>query len=200
MPSPVSFEFTVCGIAELTDHCEARVSHVVSILDPGWPVPPAFDSYRDHERLELRFDDVIESMPGKVPPDPQHIRQLLDLGRRLIAGQQIKRHLLIHCGAGFSRSPAAVALLLAQMNPALASGDIAAKVLRLRPTAWPNLRMIELGDGLLNRRGALVEAAWRIYRHRLAHQPGLAEMMIANGREREVEAGRLNGTPPSAAS
>jgi hypothetical protein len=91
------------------------------------------------------------------------------------------RHLLIHCGAGFSRSPAAVALLLAQAAQAISPGDIAAEVLRPRPTAWPNLRIIELGDSLLDRRGELVEAASRIYRHRLAHQPGLAELMMANG-------------------
>jgi hypothetical protein len=62
-------------------------------------------------------------------------------------------------------------------------------VLRLRPTAWPNLSIIELGDGFLDRGGELVEAASRIYRHRL-RQPEIAELMIANGREREVEAGR----------
>ena len=48
----------------------------------------------------------------------------------------------------------------------------------------------ELGDGLLDRRGELVEAASKIYRHRLVHQPGLAGLMIANGRERDVAAGR----------
>ena len=52
---------------------------------------------------------------------------------------------LIHCGAGFSRSPAAVAVLLAQAMLTLPAGDIAGEVLRLRPTAWPNLRVIELG-------------------------------------------------------
>ena len=190
MQATASFMITVCGIEELTEHCEARVSHVVSILDPAWPVPPALGAYGEHECLELRFDDVIEPVPGKVPPGPQHIRRLLALGRRLMAEPAATRHLLIHCGAGFSRSPAAVALMLAQAVPGIAPGEIAAEVLRLRPTAWPNLRIIELGDGLLNRHGELVEAASRIYRHRLAHQPGLAELMIANGREREVEAGR----------
>jgi predicted protein tyrosine phosphatase len=190
MQATASFQITVCGIEELREYCEVRVSHVVSILDPAWPVPSAFATYREHERLELRFDDVIEPVPGKVPPGPQHIRELLALGRRLMGEPAATRHLLIHCGAGFSRSPAAVGLLLAQAVPAIAAGDIAAEVLRLRPTAWPNLRVIELGDGLLDRRGELVDAASRIYRHRLAHQPGLAELMIANGREREVEAGR----------
>jgi hypothetical protein len=79
-----SFKITVCGIEELTEHCEARVSHVVSILDPTWPVPSALDTYREHERLELRFDDIIEPVPGKAPPGPEHIRQLLGLGRRLM--------------------------------------------------------------------------------------------------------------------
>jgi predicted protein tyrosine phosphatase len=190
MQATASFKITVCGIEELTEHCDARVSHVVSILDPAWPVPRALGAYGEHDRLELRFDDVIEPVRDKAPPGPEHIRQLLALGRRLMAEPAPIRHLLIHCGAGFSRSPAAVALLLAQAMPAIAPGDIAAEVLRLRPTAWPNLRVVELGDALLDRRGELVEAASRIYRHRLAHQPGLAELMIANGREREVEAGR----------
>jgi predicted protein tyrosine phosphatase len=190
MQATASFEITVCGIEELTEHCQARVSHVVSILDPDWPVPPALCAYGEHERLELRFDDVIEPMPDKLPPGPEHIRRLLALGHRLMADPVATRHLLIHCGAGFSRSPAAVALLLAQAMPAIAPGAIAAEVLRLRPTAWPNLRIVELGDSLLDRRGEVVEAVSRIYRHRLAHQPGLAELMIANGREREVKAGR----------
>jgi predicted protein tyrosine phosphatase len=190
MQATASFKITVCGIEELTEHCEARVSHVVSILDPAWPVPPALGAYGEHDRLELRFDDVIEPVPGKVAPGPEHLRQLLAFGRRLMAEPAPIRHLLIHCGAGFSRSPAAMALIMAQAVPTIAPGEIAAEVLRLRPTAWPNLRMIELGDSTLDRRGDLVEAASRIYRHRLAHQPGLAELMIANGREREVEAGR----------
>jgi hypothetical protein len=63
MQTTASFEITVCGIEELTQHCEARVSHVASILDPAWPVPATLHSCREHERLELRFDDVIERVP-----------------------------------------------------------------------------------------------------------------------------------------
>jgi hypothetical protein len=44
MQATASFEITVCGIEELTEHCKARVSHVVSILDPTWPVPSALDT------------------------------------------------------------------------------------------------------------------------------------------------------------
>jgi predicted protein tyrosine phosphatase len=189
MNATALLKITVC-IDELRAHCSAQVSHVVSILDPDWPVPAALGAYDEHQHLELRFDDVIEPVPDKLPPSRQQIRQLLGLGRRLNSEPAGTRHVLIHCGAGFSRLPAVVALLLAQAIPAMAPSSIAAEVLRLRSTAWPNLRVIELGDRLLDRRGKLVEAASKMYRYRLAHEPALAEMMVANGRAREIEAGR----------
>jgi hypothetical protein len=37
MHATSAFKITVCGIEELTQHCEARLTHVVSILDPAWP-------------------------------------------------------------------------------------------------------------------------------------------------------------------
>jgi hypothetical protein len=63
-----------------------------SILDPTWPVPSALHTYREHERLGFRFDEVIERVPGKVPPGRQHIRQLLALGRRLLTRCLFGRH------------------------------------------------------------------------------------------------------------
>jgi hypothetical protein len=65
MQVTASFKITVCGIAELTEHCEARICHAVSIFDRAWLVPSALDTYLQHECLELRFDDVIEPVPGK---------------------------------------------------------------------------------------------------------------------------------------
>jgi len=55
------FRISVCGIEELTGHCEVGVSHVLSILDPDWPVPEAFGAFGEHSRLELRFHDVIDA-------------------------------------------------------------------------------------------------------------------------------------------
>jgi predicted protein tyrosine phosphatase len=183
-------KITVCGFAELAEECEPGPSHVLSLLDPGVPVPPELDSFADHQRLELRFHDIIEEQSGMIPPEPEHIRQLLALGRDVLTSAGDDGRLLIHCHAGFSRSPAAFAVLLAQAQPCLLAQSIAAEVLRIRPNAWPNLRIIELGDRMLVRHGKLVEAAGWIYRYRLAEDPGLGEMLIANGRAREVEAGR----------
>jgi predicted protein tyrosine phosphatase len=185
------FRITVCGIEELGGHCEAGVSHVLSILDPEWPVPEAFGSYGEHARLELRFHDVIEeaAAAGTVPPQADHVARLLAFGRDLLAEEAAaEAHLLVHCHAGVSRSTAAMALILAQALPGVAAEAIVAEVVRIRPQAWPNLRLIELGDAMLRREGALVAAVCGLYRARLDARPGLADLMRQGGRGREVAA------------
>jgi len=53
------FELTICGIEELACHCEAGVTHVLSILDPGWPEPQPLNTFSVNRRLKLRFHDII---------------------------------------------------------------------------------------------------------------------------------------------
>ena len=86
-----------------------------------------------------------------------------------------------------SRSTAALALVLAQDRPELPAYAVLAEVVRLRPRAWPNLRIIELGDALLGRGGALIEAAAECYRARISARPALADAMIEMGRVRELD-------------
>ena len=45
METIAPFRISVCGIEELQGHCETGVSHVLSILDPDWPVPEAFGDH-----------------------------------------------------------------------------------------------------------------------------------------------------------
>ena len=35
---------TICGIPELGAHCAAGITHVLSILDPGWPDPQTLEA------------------------------------------------------------------------------------------------------------------------------------------------------------
>ena len=56
----------------------------------------------------------------------------------------------------------------------------------MRPRAWPNLRILELGDALLERHGEIVDAARAHYRRVLEREPWLIEQMIDGGRGREV--------------
>ncbi len=185
----VPFEITVCGIDELGGHCARGVTHVLSILDPEYPVPEAFGAYGEHDRLELRFHDVIDEHPGHVAPRPADIERLLLFGQRLVAaaGQAAgQEHLLVHCHAGVSRSTAAMTLILAQARADRPAAEAMAAVVGIRPQAWPNLRMIEMGDRLLGRGGEIVEAVRARYRTALAEKPHLGPVMVEAGRGREV--------------
>lgn len=187
-PVPPPFRTTVCGIEELSGHCGARVSHVLSILDPAFPVPQALGAFGEHRRLELRFDDVIDEQEEKSPPRAEHVRLILEFGRDLLAEAPRGRHLLVHCHAGVSRSTAAMALILAQAQATSPAADVFTQVLRIRPHAWPNLRILELGDALLGRGGALVDAASGVYRLQIAKRPALGQEFRQAGRGREVDA------------
>jgi predicted protein tyrosine phosphatase len=200
MDSLAPFRLTVCGIEELGGHCAVGVSHVLSILDPEWPVPEAFGQYGEHERLELRFHDIIEEAPGMLHPRPEHVERLLAFGRDLEAEPAPAAHLLVHCHAGVSRSTAAMTLILAQALPAVPAAAVLDHIHRIRPQAWPNLRIIEIGDRLLGRRGELILATHAIYGRQLAARPHLAAAMTQAGRGREVEAGRMAAQPGRASA
>jgi predicted protein tyrosine phosphatase len=189
VPTTIPFKITICGIDELPEHGEVGVSHVLSILDPDWPVPDAFGSFGEHERLELRFHDVIEEIPGMIAPQPEHVAQLLALGRDVAAEPAPGAHLLVHCHAGVSRSTASMILMVAQARPQAAASAVAQEILRIRPQAWPNLRIIEIGDALLGRRGEIIAAVKEIYRVQLGRHPEMAMAMTGGGRGREVAAG-----------
>jgi predicted protein tyrosine phosphatase len=183
------FRISVCGIEELSGHCETGVSHVLSILDPDWPVPEAFGVFGEHAKLELRFHDVIEAdIAGTTPPREEDVSALLAFGRDLMAEPPPEAHLLVHCHAGVSRSTASMALVLAQGLPDIGADRVFAEVLRIRAQAWPNLRIVEMGDALLGRGGALVAAAGELYRRQLETRPHLVEVMRNGGRGREIEA------------
>ena len=179
------FDFTICGILELPEHSAAGITHVLSILDPGYPALEAFGTYGEHARLELRFHDCIDERPGEELPQSHHVASLLRFGRDMMAEPGEKR-LLVHCHAGVSRSTAATTLLLAQAAPKIEAAAIMAEVARRREKAWPNLRMIEIGDALLGRGGSLVAAVRERHREMSRKNPALVRFMADAGREREV--------------
>ena len=180
------FSITVCGVAELDGHCTSGASHVLSILDPEHPVPAAFGAFGEHEKLELRFHDVIDPTPDAMAPEPEHVEALLAFGRDM----NNATHLLVHCFAGVSRSTASMSMILAQAMPDLPEDAVLSMVYGIRDKAWPNIRMITFGDKLLGRNGRLIEATHALHRLQMEQRPKLAEFMIGEGRGREVEAAR----------
>jgi len=144
-----------------------------------------FLAFPPHRRLELRFHDVIDPMPRALLPEAEHVARLLEFGRHVIAAGPAA-HVLVHCHAGISRSTAATALLLAQADPDRTPDDTFAEIARLRSRAWPNLRLLELGDRALGRDGALVKAVAAQYRRVIDADPNFARFMRDSGRGREV--------------
>ena len=176
---------TVCGISELPAHARAGVTHVLSILDPDVTDPSCFVSYAAHDRLVLRFHDIIAPRPGLVAPERSHVEALLAFGRA--AAAMHGAHLLVHCHMGVSRSTAAMTALLAQAHPEAAEEAVFEQVARIRPQAWPNSQLIAHADALLGRNGRLFESLASFYRRQLRANPALDDLMRQVGRGAEID-------------
>jgi predicted protein tyrosine phosphatase len=185
-PVETPFMITVCGLEELAGHANRQISHVLSILDPDQPEPEAFGAYGEHARLELKFHDIIDEAPGFQAPQPEQVAKILEFGRDLLHDPENLRHLLVHCHAGISRSTASMTLLLAQAQPDLAARDVLAQVLHIRQKAWPNLRILELGETQLGREGEFSNAVGAIYRLQLERRPEMRDFFVEGGRSREI--------------
>ncbi|HEX3863445.1 MAG TPA: protein-tyrosine-phosphatase [Stellaceae bacterium] len=181
-----AFRLTICGIPELGQHRAAGVTHVLSITDPDHPELHEFFDFAPHRRLALRFHDIIDATPGQLAPARADVERLLTFGRDLTSTRD--SHLLVHCHAGVSRSTASATLMLAQASPDRTAREVLDHVAQIRPRAWPNLRILELGDDLLERNGDIVAAASAVYRRVLDREPYFQEAMIDGGRQREVTA------------
>lgn len=182
------FPITVCGIEELPGHAKRKISHVLSIVDPDHGSIDAFGDYGEHARMELRFHDIIEDVPGMEPPQPHHVEEVLAFGREVLNDPEAAAHLLVHCHMGVSRSTASMSLILAQAQPDLDARQILHQVLAIRGKAWPNLRILGFGEDILGRKGEFTEAVPELYALQLEKKPELEELFTSYGRGREVEA------------
>src|SRR3546814_19324514 len=110
MKPPVISVLTICGIEELPGHEAREVTHVLSLLDPGWPELDAFQGYGPHHRTTLHFNDIIEAVEGRIAPTPEDVAELLRFGADLPAStaQRAAGTPLVHCPLGDSPSPAAL--------------------------------------------------------------------------------------------
>jgi predicted protein tyrosine phosphatase len=180
---------TICGIEELPGNSAREVTHVLSVLDPERAELEAFGTYGEHQRVTLRFHDIIEPLPGRIMPAPEHVGAILNFGEGLrdTAASRVKGHLLVHCHMGISRSSAAMLTLMAQADPGEDEDALFARLREVRPQAWPNSVMVGFADEQLGRGGRLSAALGRHYGHQLAVQPKYRIWMNDLGRRREVE-------------
>jgi predicted protein tyrosine phosphatase len=154
-------QITICGALDLENYSNIGFDYIVSILNPESPEPVALRAFARHERCTLRFHDIIEDSDLLVAPQAHHINELLEFGRSLGGGPD--RRLLVHCFAGMCRSTAAALVLIAQSDLASPPENAITRLLEIAPNAWPNARMVQLGDEALSYNGNLVRAVQVLY-------------------------------------
>lgn len=189
MSSLALSDLAVCGIEELPNHGRRAYTHVLSLIDPDWPDIPAFHGFDPHDRIILRFHDVIDPLPGKTPPSIELVREVLDFGKDLTdtiaKGRSVR--LLVHCHMGVSRSSAAMLSFLAQTYRGESVDFLYERLRQIRKQAWPNSVMVGHIDDHLDYGGKLVDGLRLHYGRRLQERPEVGDWMTANGRRREVE-------------
>ncbi|MBD8685465.1 MULTISPECIES: tyrosine phosphatase family protein [unclassified Rhizobium] len=120
---------------------------------------PAVISADRHLTLEMN-DITFKGNDKLIAPDDVHVQTLIDFAREWDQSAP----LLVHCWMGVSRSPAAAIIVALAVKPDEDDAILAARLRTVSPFATPNARIIEIGDRLLGRNGALVSAVKAIAR------------------------------------
>jgi predicted protein tyrosine phosphatase len=150
------FEISVCGRSEVELFRDAGVTHLLSIDSPGspTPTPPWFKGLHRH----LAFLDVEDRASARIfgvdPPTKEDVSAILIFGNECLqASRSAPVHLVIHCLAGVSRSPAAAYAIMCMLLGAGREREIFEYLLEIRPCAFPNRLMVRYADELLKRIG-----------------------------------------------
>jgi predicted protein tyrosine phosphatase len=153
------FLLGICGVDGLPDTLgRFKPTHVISIRDPA---ADEIEFLPGVEVLHLAFHDVhrVDGMVGRMLarqrdpgiPGIDHADAILRFGRQIPP----KARVLVHCQAGFSRSPAAAFLIAAR---AMAGAERRAfdLIKVLRPQCRPNRLIVGFGDKLLGAGGRMI--------------------------------------------
>ena len=160
-PSPLPFRVSVCGRAELPRFAGSLVTHLISIDNPAEPTrtPEWFKGVHCH----AVFQDVVNADEARefnaVPPAVQDVERLLAFGRRCMETSQTQKvHLLVHCTAGASRSPAVAFAIICLALGEGRENEAMRLLLSIKPDVYPNSLVVKYADDLLDRKGRMVEA------------------------------------------
>ncbi|MEA2928812.1 MAG: hypothetical protein QOG38_1240 [Hyphomicrobiales bacterium] len=155
----------VCSLARLHDTVrETGARHVVTLIkDISLVRRPGEIEAGNH--LLLDMDDINEHIDGYVMPGEQHVDDMLRFVRRW----DRKAPLVVHCYAGISRSTAGAFVAVCALNPHRDERQIARALRLASPTAYPNVRIVQLADRMLERNGRMVRAIEGIGRGEMAH-------------------------------
>jgi predicted protein tyrosine phosphatase len=137
---------------------EQKVSHVVSLLDPGTPFPVIDDIGERHLCIEVH--DIEEEMEGLDPLCGARVKRMLEF----VSGWDRTAPILIHCYAGISRSTATAFITACAHNIDVDEEAIALALREASPSASPNRRFVAMADAELGRSGRMSRAIEKIGR------------------------------------
>ena len=139
------------NVAETTRRLQPDA--VISIMDAAHLAPHLFLAPQRH--LHLGFHDVEKPQAGKALPTRDQIASMIEFAEK--HRKSGARHLLIHCMAGVSRSPAAAYILAVSVRKEDPVRS-AAQLFQAAPFASPNMLMIHHADQLGGWKGSMVAA------------------------------------------
>ena len=150
----------VCPLSKVdATVASSGADRLISLLSVGTAMTrPAVISEQNH--LWLSMHDIAEAQEGMTPPGEIHVRKLLDFARDWSRA----RPLVIHCYAGISRSTASAYIWPLHSPRRVMNWNSQRRCGSCHPRATPNIRLIALADGILERGGRMVEAVTSIGR------------------------------------
>jgi len=132
-----------------------RPTHLIGILDPAMPEPPAYGHEpASRDALIMRFRDSEAGVEGG--PSESHVATMLTMIERAIGAPAGR--LFIHCHAGASRSTATAYTALVRRHGIVRADESFAELLRLTNKPWPNRSIVGHADALLGAGGRMLAA------------------------------------------
>jgi len=153
----------ICGFDGRAEYQSRKVSHLISIANPG--AAPSKPAWFTGAHLQLWFGDVISEADAKrcktSAPSIEDVQRAVDFfrGAWLVRDSKI----LVSCDQGASRSPALAYLFIADQFGAGREAEALNLMLDIRSVAVPNGLVVRHGDTFLRRNGALLAPLKEFY-------------------------------------
>ncbi len=155
------FKISVCGRGELPCFKGCGITHLLSIDSPGSPTatPEWFTGVHWHVAFVDVETKAMAAAFGLAPPGKNDVKLILEFGKMCLeSSRTAETHLVIHCLAGISRSPAAAyAILCLLLGPGCEQAAFA-HLMEIRPCASPNRLVVKYADAILGRNRKMIEA------------------------------------------
>lgn len=139
-------------IAEMAVRHKAREMISLLAANQDFHRPAVIQAER---HLKLAMNDISFAGTGDlIAPQEKHVAEIIDFAK---AWDQASP-LVVHCWMGVSRSPAAAMIASLAVAPDDDDDALARRLREASPFATPNMRLVEIGDEMLQRGGRFAKA------------------------------------------